>query len=200
MGIMIRLFLTLLIFAAGSVGGIYLSESGQLANPIFSPLLRAVTLVRNFSSTTAMVKPNASTTPSTNTIKNDTSLSAPALSGQTKVILCDTEVLVDIADTDALREKGLSGRNTLKEGTGMLFVFETADRYGIWMKDMKFPIDIIWIDEAMHIVSIETKVAPSTYPAVFKPTVASTYVLELPSGFSSAHNLMVGGKIRIIEE
>ena len=50
-----------------------------------------------------------------------------------------TVIYVDVADTEVLREQGLSGRLNLPEGRGMLFVFENDDTWGIWMKDMLFP-------------------------------------------------------------
>src|SRR4026208_1251957 len=52
---------------------------------------------------------------------------------------------IEIAQTQIEREKGLSGRDTLPENSGMLFVFDKPDYYAFWMKDMKFPLDFIWI-------------------------------------------------------
>src|SRR3954468_5145585 len=42
--------------------------------------------------------------------------------------------------------KGLSGRPCIEPGWGMLFDFGRDGQYAIWMKDMKFPIDVAWID------------------------------------------------------
>lgn len=102
------------------------------------------------------------------------------------------ELSIIVADTVDSRIKGLSGRDTLPEGEVMLFIFDTPDKHGIWMKDMKFSIDIVWIDQNDQIVSIEENVAPDTYPKVFYPTEKSTLVLEANAGFVKRNNLKVG--------
>ena len=52
---------------------------------------------------------------------------------------------MDLADTPEKRFQGLSGREILEEGTGMLFVFQEERQHTFWMKDMRFPLDMIWI-------------------------------------------------------
>jgi len=64
----------------------------------------------------------------------------------------------------------------------MLFVFENPGIHGIWMKDMKFPIDIIWLDKDMSVISKELNVSPDTYPQVFYPSREAYYVLEVKAG------------------
>src|SRR3989344_573955 len=64
-------------------------------------------------------------------------------------------IRVNLATTDAAREQGLSGRENLKEEEGMLFVFDYPDKYSFWMKDMNFPIDMIWIIENKKIIYIK---------------------------------------------
>lgn len=59
---------------------------------------------------------------------------------------------VSVADTPSERSLGLSGKSALENDEGMLFVFRENGRYGFWMKDMKFSIDIVWIDENRRIV------------------------------------------------
>ncbi len=51
-----------------------------------------------------------------------------------------------VSDTDALREQGLSGRSELKAGQAMIFIFDKPDNLGFWMKDMRFSIDMLWLD------------------------------------------------------
>lgn len=96
---------------------------------------------------------------------------------------------VTIADTPLEQEQGLSGTDSLAEGTGKLFVFDTPNIYGFWMKDMQYPLDFIWIDSTMHIIDITPAVGPETYPTVFYPPSPVQYVLEVHSGFSTAHHL-----------
>ena len=89
---------------------------------------------------------------------------------------------VAVADTENERRQGLSGAPYLADRTGMLFVFPDNDQHGIWMKDMKFPIDIIWISENYNIVHVKKDATPESYPTVFKNSKPARYVLELPAG------------------
>ncbi len=91
-------------------------------------------------------------------------------------------LIAERADTDQSRQTGLSDHECIPEKTGMLFVFEKADLHGIWMKDMNFPIDILWIDSTKKIIHIEENVDPNTYPKVFYPPTPASYVLEVASG------------------
>ena len=65
----------------------------------------------------------------------------------------------------------------------MLFVFDKPDTYGFWMKDMRFPIDIIWIsgDKVIYVLS---EVHPDSYPNLFKPPIPVDKVLEINAGLS----------------
>lgn len=101
-------------------------------------------------------------------------------------------IAADIADTEQLREQGLSGRTSLSEGKGMLFLFEAPGRYGFWMKDMRFSLDIIWAAPDGTIVSIDHNLSPNTYPQVFYPAAPAQYVLEVPAGFAAKHAIVPG--------
>ncbi len=109
----------------------------------------------------------------------------------TTVSIGDAQVNAQIADTDALRTLGLSGRKGLEEGQAMLFVFPSADKHGFWMKDMNFSLDIVWVDGG-KIIFIEKSVSPTTFPHIFWPPSPTQFVLELPAGFVDAHGLSVG--------
>lgn len=101
-------------------------------------------------------------------------------------------IKVSVVSTVESREKGLSGRESIAEDEGMLFVFENLGRHGFWMKDMNFPIDIIWLDQSKKIIFIKKNVLPSTYPEIFYPDSDANYVLEVISGFSEKNNLQIG--------
>lgn len=101
-------------------------------------------------------------------------------------------IAVEIADTDAKRSLGLSGRPSLAEGEGMLFVFPESGNYGFWMKDMNFPIDIIWIDESWKIAGVKRLVNPDTYPEVFYPSDNIKYVLEIGAGEAQKYGIDIG--------
>lgn len=114
----------------------------------------------------------------------------------TKVIVIgNTAITVEVADTYEKRAQGLSGRKQLKEKTGMFFVFDEPQKYGFWMKDMNFAIDIIWFDEYGEIIHILSDVQPETYPETFSPPSAALFVLEVPAGFAKERDMKVGDKI-----
>lgn len=118
-------------------------------------------------------------------------------SGKAKIIkINDTSIEVEIVDTPETREKGLSGREMLPEGTGMLFIFDSPAPYGFWMKNMNFPIDIVWIDEKYHVVGIEREVLPSTFPQTFYPNQPVKYVLELPAGSANRYHIDIGAVVQ----
>ncbi len=82
----------------------------------------------------------------------------------------DREFAAEVADTPARRAKGLSGRASLPENEGMLFVFEEPGNHGFWMKDMKFAIDIIWI-KGDKIVGLTENAEPEPQKSVLGLTV-----------------------------
>ncbi|MBU3668418.1 MAG: DUF192 domain-containing protein [Candidatus Taylorbacteria bacterium] len=94
------------------------------------------------------------------------------------IYISGTQYKVILANTDELRRIGLSGRESLPRDTVMVFTFDTPDKYGFWMKDMKFPIDIMWVGEDMRAVHIERNVSPDTYPEAFYPDKPSVMVIE----------------------
>ena len=100
------------------------------------------------------------------------------------IVIANTEIQVEIADSDLERMRGLSGGEALAARTGLLFIFEKSGLHGFWMKDMNFPIDIVWLDENFGIIGVEKSVSPDTYPQVFYPPRAVKYVLELNAGES----------------
>lgn len=93
-------------------------------------------------------------------------------------------VRVELARSGAERARGLSGRDSLPEGTGMLFVFPQDGAYGFWMKDMRFAIDMLWLDVSGKVVHIVERAAPESYPRSFLPENPARYVLEVPAGFA----------------
>lgn len=112
------------------------------------------------------------------------------------VIKISTNVIrAEEATTPAQRAKGLGGRNCISDDQGMLFEFEKPDYYSFWMKDMKFPIDIIWINKNHQVVTIKPNLSPSTYPQTFINDFPAQYVLELKAGQSLKLGIDQGTKI-----
>src|SRR3990167_11255116 len=118
----------------------------------------------------------------------------------TSVILGDLKIEATVVDNADERKKGLSEKEDLAISSGMLFVFEKSDSYAIWMKDMKFPIDIIWIDEGKKIVDIAENAVPEPKKKddelkIYRPKGPAKHVLELNAGLVKLHNLQIGDTV-----
>jgi len=108
-----------------------------------------------------------------------------------------TEVMVKDED----RAMGLMFRPSLPLDHGMLFLFEQADFHGIWMKNCKFPIDILWLDEEKKVVHLAEAVPPCTAKldsdcAVYTPLRRASYVVELNAGQARREKAVVGSTIK----
>jgi uncharacterized membrane protein (UPF0127 family) len=114
---------------------------------------------------------------------------------KTPVVIKNTVLAGYVADTEASRIEGLSGKYFLPSNTSMLFMFDKPDIYGIWMKDMNFPLDIVWLDKDKMVVHSLSNVNPSTYPHVFYPSKSALYVLELRAGFLEEKGVKTGDLI-----
>jgi hypothetical protein len=104
--------------------------------------------------------------------------------------------LVEVADEEKERNKGLSGRKTLGEDEGMLFIFETPTTPVFWMKDMEIPIDIVWISEG-KIVGWVPNVLPEPGVkdenlSIYTPSQSVDMVLELSAGTVSREKFFQG--------
>jgi len=111
------------------------------------------------------------------------------------IYINDIPMWVNVAISAKEINTGLSGRITLEAGQGMLFIFDKPDFYGMWMKDMNFPIDIIWIDEKLKIVDIKTQVSQKSYPEIFRPAQKALYAIEVNASFSELNNIKIGDKV-----
>ena len=114
---------------------------------------------------------------------------------KTNLTIKETEISVDLAITKEEQIKGLSGRKALPSGTGMLFIYNQPRKVSIWMKDMNFPIDIIWIDDKKQVSYFKKSVSPDTYPESFAPNVPVRYVLEVPAGFVEENYIQIGDNL-----
>lgn len=106
-------------------------------------------------------------------------------------------IYLEVAQTLPDRMRGLSGRESLPSDSGMLFIFPDQHYHGIWMKDMNFALDIIWLNDIMEVVHLERDVSPATYPRVFTPPTPALYVLELPNGTVDHAQIKLKQKLNI---
>ncbi|MBI4437781.1 DUF192 domain-containing protein [Candidatus Uhrbacteria bacterium] len=107
-------------------------------------------------------------------------------------------VRVEVADTQAERVQGLSGHAPLGEEEGMLFLHEAKTIQGYWMKDMLFPLDIIWLDGAT-IVGFQEN-APPENPAktIYYSPVPVDRVLEVSAGFVAQNAVAIGDVLDVV--
>lgn len=106
-----------------------------------------------------------------------------------------------LADTEMAREKGLSGVTSLSPNDALLMVFDSDDTWGIWMKDMKVPIDIVWLDEDKKVVYIVSNVSPElSIDKTFKPKTPARYVVEVAAGQAAKNNVKVGSTVVFLLE
>lgn len=103
-----------------------------------------------------------------------------------------SDLRVTVVRTAQEKKQGLSGRGSLDDDEGMLFVFDEAGYPKFWMKGMKFSIDIIWIGSDRRIVDLTEGFSPRTFPQTFTPKVAAQYVLEVNEGWVQRRGLKIG--------
>jgi uncharacterized protein len=112
----------------------------------------------------------------------------------------DQPIKVLTADTFNRRIKGLSGRQSLPDNWGMLFVFNHCGYHSFWMKDMNFPIDIIWLNQEGVVVDIAYNINPETWPKTFSPQKPACYGLEINAGLSDKYGIKLNQKITVSEK
>jgi uncharacterized membrane protein (UPF0127 family) len=122
-------------------------------------------------------------------------LAAPAVAPLT--LPSGTLLQVEVMVRDEDRAMGLMFRPSLPRDRGMLFVFGTTDFHGIWMKNCRFPIDILWLDEERRIVHVAEAVPPcKAEPCpVYNPLRKAAYVVEINAGQARREKAVVGATV-----
>lgn len=108
-----------------------------------------------------------------------------------------TVVHAYVADQSAEHQLGLGNVESLSDGYGMVFVFSTMAERSFWMKNVPYPIDIIWLQDS-EIVAITAHVpdadpdAPDATLPTYSANMPINGAIELPAGFSEEHGITVG--------
>lgn len=128
-------------------------------------------------------------------------LESPWTSRTATIEVGKVTIEAEVADTEALRERGLGYRDGLPPGTGMLFVYDTPGPRTFWMKGMRFCLDIIWI-EAGKIVGAAEKVCPVPGASdadlpIYQSPEPVRYVLEMPAGWMAANGFAAGTSVTL---
>jgi uncharacterized membrane protein (UPF0127 family) len=102
---------------------------------------------------------------------------------------------VMVKDED--RAMGLMFRPSLPLDRGLLFVFEELDFHGIWMKNCRFPIDIVWLDEERRVVHLAEAVPPCKADPcpVYQPMKKAAYVVEINAGQARREKATLGSRL-----
>jgi uncharacterized protein len=113
------------------------------------------------------------------------------------ITINDKKINIEIADSWPERVQGLSGRDNLCDDCGLMFIFDSKDKYSFWMKDMKFSIDIIWIDDDKIVYIVENASLPrgDNIPSYMPVTVANK-VLEVNAEFVKKNNIKLGDIVK----
>jgi uncharacterized membrane protein (UPF0127 family) len=116
----------------------------------------------------------------------------------TTVTIGDASFAVELAVTPQQQAQGLSRRPSLTPGTGMLFIFKSEGQPFFWMKDMHFPLDMVWISAEYVVVDITEDVPPpdsgqttSDLPT-YRPAEPAQYVLEINAGEAESADMRIG--------
>lgn len=114
------------------------------------------------------------------------------------VLINGIQFTVDVAKTNDQKARGLNIYNKLPLTKGMVFPFEQENYYAFWMKDMKFPIDIIYIqnDKVVDIFpSVPNPKNTKDNPVMVKPRSKANLVLEINAGLVRKYNFKIGDKV-----
>ncbi|MFH1745132.1 MAG: DUF192 domain-containing protein [bacterium] len=115
------------------------------------------------------------------------------------LIIDNKKIKIEIADDYVEIVNGLSGREYLEKESGMLFVFNDKQIRDFWMKNMRFPLDIIWINDN-KIIDISKNLLPEGENPLnhyYSPKPVN-YVLEVNGGFCEKNNIKTGDSVKII--
>lgn len=98
--------------------------------------------------------------------------------------------------TPAEQERGLSGRYGLADNSGMIFVFKQPDKQCMWMKDMRFNLDMAWFDQDKKVTKLAKVISPDTFPESFCAD-NTKYVIEMNSGQADELGLHIGDSMQL---
>jgi len=111
----------------------------------------------------------------------------------TNVKIGNTVIKAEIADTHLKRIIGLMTRKYLPENQGTLFVFDQDGFHTIWMMNMSFPIDIIWIDNEKNVVDVVKNAQPCKLNCpIYRPKQKAKYILEVNANFTEEYKIKIG--------
>jgi uncharacterized membrane protein (UPF0127 family) len=116
-----------------------------------------------------------------------------------EIVVQDIPLQVELATTHAEQTKGLSGRKSLPEGTGMLFVYEKAQVCYFWMKDTTIPLSVGFFDKNRHLIEWKDLPPPGEKPlTIVSSSKPALYALEVPRGWFLRHQIQAGAEFSYV--
>jgi uncharacterized membrane protein (UPF0127 family) len=113
------------------------------------------------------------------------------------ITIGSTSVQASVADSLPERIQGLSDTPYLPDGVVKLFAFGAEGEHSIWMKDMNYALDILWVSKAGNVVHIEENISPDTFPESFASPKPAWYVIEANAGFVASSSIKLGDSVRV---
>jgi uncharacterized protein len=151
--------------------------------------------------TTATTTTASSTTVASTTATTDTNIDENPLLPTEQLTIDNAAFDVEVASTMLEQSRGLSNRPSLAANDGMLFVFSSGGTQSFWMKDMNFPLDIIWISGNTVVGFAQNAPAEPNITNPFSSVVTSPpntdKVLEVNAGTVAKYNIQVGDSVVI---
>lgn len=102
---------------------------------------------------------------------------------------------IDVADTDAERTRGLMHKRSLGYDQGMLFIFDTVEEGGMWMRNTPMPLDIVFVAPDSQVINIARRTTPLSETTI-EPEAPRKYVVEVRAGFADQFGLSDSTQIR----
>lgn len=111
-------------------------------------------------------------------------------------------ITVECVTTGPTRSRGLSFREYMPRAHGMLFIFDTIQTQSMWMKDMHFPLDVVWLDEYMRITSVDRELMPcksNRFCHTYSSNIPIKYALELNAGDADRLGAVEGAVLKVVD-
>ncbi len=123
-------------------------------------------------------------------------------SKQDTITINKTRIIVEVVQTDIAKYRGLMFRESLGENSGMLFVYSNDRIRGIWMKNMNFPLDLVYINSKNIITDIIPNVPSCTEEPckIYNSENPVRYVLEVNAGFAQRNNIITGQMVKGLDK
>ena len=196
------------------------TRPSDLSRPVPSPVGTRTRIPFPPATLAPLASKNETSTPSTLPGSNETSTAAvlratptptpspsPAptyevLELNAAVMIGDAVFPAELALNAVERTQGLSGRQGLEPGTGMLFIFESREVSSFWMRKMLFPLDFVWISDDCQVVEITADVpypkpeTPASSLPSYRPSVPAAYNFEINAGEARRFGIRVGDAVR----